>query len=41
MEVEIHHIDVLTNWQTVLQLIEKSTVVFNMIDVGDYFDIAV
>ena len=41
MEVEAHHIDAITNWQIVLSLIEKSSVVFNMIDVGDYFDIAV
>ena len=29
------------NWQTIVRLVEESTVVFNMIDVGEYFDVAV
>ena len=42
-EVEAYEMDVLLapNWQTIVKLVEESTVVFNMIDVGEYFDVAV
>ena len=41
MEIETYVIDVLKNWQKVVELCKESTVVFNMIDVGEYFDAAV
>lgn len=31
----------LKNWAKIVSLIQKSNVVFNMIDVGDHFDLAV
>ena len=40
-QVETHSMDVLPNWQKVVQLVEESSVVFNMIDVGEYWDVAV
>ncbi len=33
--------DALTNWDQVVKASEDCTVLFNMIDVGDYFDAAV
>jgi len=33
--------DVLPNWQQIVSLVESSSVVFNMIDVGEYWDVAV
>jgi hypothetical protein len=41
LEVEAHHFDVLIDWQRVVTLSEQATVVFNMIDVGEYLDLAV
>ena len=41
MEVEIHNFDALKNWQEIVKFARESTVVFNMIDVGEYFDAAV
>lgn len=40
-EVESHHMCALENWDKIVQLAGQSTVIFNMIDVGDYFDAAV
>ena len=40
-EVEAHHMDVLPNWQQIVAWVEQSSVVFNMIDVGEYWDVAV
>ena len=34
-------INVLTNWNVVVEQAKQSTIIFNMIDVGDYFDYAV
>jgi len=39
--LESHHFDVLPNWQKIIEFAKESTVVFNMIDVGDFFDAAV
>lgn len=33
--------DVLPNWKTIVQMVAESSVVFNMIDVGEYWDVAV
>ena len=41
MEVEALQMDALKNWQTIVKKVEESDVVFNCIDVGDYFDAAV
>ena len=41
MQVEAYNFDALTNWPKIVELSKESTVVFNMIDVGDYFDAAV
>ena len=41
MIVEAHNMCVLKNWQKIVELSKEATVVFNMIDVGDYFDAAV
>jgi len=41
MEVESYVLDALKEWQKVVALCSESTVVFNMIDVGEYFDAAV
>ena len=40
-EVDAHQICALKNFDKVIELIEESTVVFNMIDVGEYWDIAI
>ena len=32
--------DALTNFDKIVNFVEESTVVFNMIDVGEYWDIA-
>lgn len=40
-EVVAYQMDALPNWPTVIKLVEESTVVFNMIDVGGYWDVAV
>ena len=39
--VEAHHMCALENWQKIVELSKEATVIFNMIDVGDYFDAAV
>ena len=39
--VEVHHMDALKNWDKIVELVEESTVVFNMIDVGEYWDLAI
>ena len=41
MEVESYQIDAMKQWQKVVELSRDCTVVFNMIDVGEYFDAAV
>lgn len=41
LEIETHNFDVLKDWQRVVKLSEQANVVFNMIDVGEYFDAAV
>ena len=40
-EIEAHQIDALTNWDKIIEFVEEADVVFNMIDVGEYWDIAV
>ena len=39
--VEAHQMDVIPNWPQVVQLVERSSVVFNMIDIGEYWDVAI
>ena len=39
--IEAYDICALKNWQKIIELAKQSTAIFNMIDVGDYFDIAV
>lgn len=39
-DIEAYHIDIVKNWGEVLQVIRKPSVLFNMIDYGDYFDMA-
>jgi molybdopterin/thiamine biosynthesis adenylyltransferase len=39
--VEAHHFDALTEWPQIVEMAKRSNVVFNMIDVSDYFDAAV
>jgi len=41
LEIESHKFDVLLEWQRVVAFSEEATVVFNMIDIGEYFDAAV
>jgi hypothetical protein len=41
MQVEAHHIDAIKQWSKIVDLCRECTVVFNMIDIGDYFDAAV
>ena len=33
--------DVLPNWQRIVAMVDSASVVFNMIDVGEYWDVAV
>jgi len=40
-EVEAHQMDALQNWDKIVNFVEESSVVFNMIDVGEYWDVAV
>lgn len=40
-EIVALHLDVLTEWQRVVSLAQESTVIFNGIDIGGYFDYAV
>ena len=39
--VEAYNFCAVQNWSSIVKLSEEATVVFNMIDVGDYFDAAV
>lgn len=41
MLIESHKIDALTYWPQIVEMSKEATVVFNMIDVGEYFDAAV
>ena len=38
--IEVYNIDIVKNWGEVLRIIQGATVLFNMIDYGDYFDLA-
>lgn len=40
-ELVTFHLNALTNFDKVVELVKASDIVFNMIDVGDYFDLAV
>ncbi|MDR3581975.1 MAG: hypothetical protein P4L67_01735 [Candidatus Pacebacteria bacterium] len=40
-EIEAHRICALKEWPTIVKLAGKSTVIFNLIDLGDYFNVAV
>ncbi len=40
-KVEWHSFCALKNWSKIVQMAKEATVVFNMIDYGDYFDAAV
>lgn len=40
-EIIDHNFDVLPNWHRVVEMSRDVTVIFNMIDIGDYFDAAV
>jgi len=40
-KVETHNADALKNWSKIVELAKESTVIFNGIDVGSYFDYAV
>jgi len=40
-EIVTMHMDVLTNWDKVVEAARECTVLFNMIDVGEYLDLAV
>ena len=39
--INAYNMNALTNWQHVMQLIENCDIVYNTIDHGDYFDVAV
>lgn len=39
--IRTYNIDAIKNWQTVMNLISESDIVYNTIDYGDYFDVAV
>ena len=40
MEIDAYVLDALKEWPKIVELCSQSTVVFNMIDVGEYFDAA-
>jgi len=40
-EIECHELDVIKHWDRIVEYARQCTVVFNMIDVGDYWDYAV
>jgi molybdopterin/thiamine biosynthesis adenylyltransferase len=40
-EIECYDLDACKNWNKIVEFAKQSTVVFNMIDVGDYWDYAV
>ncbi len=39
--IKAYNVNALTNWNLIKQLIEQSDIVYNTIDHGDYFDVAV
>ncbi len=39
--VEAYNMCALVNWHKIVTISKEATVIFNMIDVGDYFDAAV
>lgn len=39
--IEPHHICALKEWPQIVKMASESTVIFNLIDVGDYFDVAI
>jgi molybdopterin/thiamine biosynthesis adenylyltransferase len=39
-EIEVYVFDILENWAQAVKLSKEATVIFNMIDHGDYFDMA-
>ena len=39
--IEAYNMCALKNWQKIVELSKDATIIFNMIDVGDYFDAAV
>lgn len=41
MVVEAYNMCALENWPKIVELSKEATVIFNMIDVGEYFDAAV
>jgi len=41
MKVEAHNFCALDQWHQIVELSKQASVIFNMIDVGDYFDAAV
>jgi len=40
-EIIVMQIEVLSNWEKIVQISKECTVIFNMIDVGEYLDMAV
>ncbi|EAS03074.1 ThiF family protein (macronuclear) [Tetrahymena thermophila SB210] len=40
-EIETHNINAVTQWEQIVALAKQSNLVFNLIDYGDYFDLAV
>lgn len=41
MDIESYQFDAMTNWGKIVEISKEATVIFNMIDVGEYFDAAV
>ena len=39
-KVEAHEMDALQNWDKIFNFVEECTVVFKMINVGEYWDVA-
>lgn len=39
--IEGHHVDALKHWTNIVEMAKESTIVFNLIDHGDYWDLAV
>jgi len=40
-KIKTYNLNALTNWQQVIELIKKADIVYNTIDHGDYFDVAI
>lgn len=38
--IEAYNLDIIAKWDQVINIVKEATVVFNMIDYGDYFDLA-